>query len=146
MVKVKLAQNTSFSAPLPLSLHLLMDNWDATYGTRSAVVGIDNWKSNGALLSTFSNSVDSSLRYFYRFLIFKIYRFDIFIDLWFSKFIASIFLSVFDFQNSLLQYFYRSLIFKIYCFNTFSGLCFSKFIPLISSTVFDFQNVSIWWI
>jgi hypothetical protein len=45
------------------------------------MVGIDNLKSNGALLSTCSNSVNLSLQSFYRSLIFNIHCFGIFIGL-----------------------------------------------------------------
>ncbi len=51
----------------------------------ATVVCIDNLISSGGLLLTLSKSVNSSLRYFLRSLIFKN--------------IALIFISVFDFQN-----------------------------------------------
>jgi hypothetical protein len=89
------------------------------------VVEINNLKCNWTLHSMFSHSVNLSLCYFYRFLIFKIYCYNIFIKLSFCIYLflfniyyIYIFISIYIYFiytiNLLLQSFYWSLIFKMY--------------------------------
>ncbi len=65
--------------PLFSLWHALSTVLRPLYGPLSSlwsVVGIDTFKCNGALLSSVSSSINSSFRYFQRFYIFKMCRFD----------------------------------------------------------------------
>jgi hypothetical protein len=104
--------------PVLERVDLMLDVFDL-----KAVVGINTFKCNGALLPSVSYFINSSFRYFLRSLILKMYCFDkcigpdefkskgalLFIGVVFHKFIVTIFLSYLNFQNVSLHSMYGSL-------------------------------------